>query len=61
VGRLRAVSRLAHAGCRAGDLRVTPFNGRLFAPTRTPLAERRNLDADAGAEGGARVIDETVG
>src|SRR4029077_18403789 len=23
---LRAIARLAHAGCRAGDLRVTPFN-----------------------------------
>ena len=44
---LRAIARLAHAGCRAGDLRVTPFNGRLFAPARTPLAERRNLDDDA--------------
>ena len=41
---LRAVAHLAHTGCRAGDLRVTPFNGRLFAPTRTPLAERRDLD-----------------
>ena len=45
---LRAIARLAHAGCRAGDLRVTPFNGRLFAPARTPLAERRGLD-DEGA------------
>ncbi len=44
---LRAISRLAHAGCRAGDLEVTPFNGRLFAPARTPLAER--LDLDDGA------------
>ena len=41
---VRAMTRLAHAGCRAGDLRVTPFNGRLFAPSRTPLAERRDLD-----------------
>ena len=41
---LRAMARLAHAGCRAGDLRVTPFNGRLFAPARTPLADRRDLD-----------------
>src|SRR5213079_196269 len=41
---LRAIARLAHAGCRAGDLRVTPFNGRLFAPGRTPLADRSNLD-----------------
>src|SRR5262249_27410076 len=44
---LRAIGRLAHAGCRADDLRVTPFNGRLFAPGRTPLAERRNLDGGA--------------
>ena len=41
---LAATSRLAHAGCRAGDLRVTPFNGRLFNPSRTPLAEQRELD-----------------
>jgi hypothetical protein len=44
---LRAIARLAHAGCRAGDLRVTPFNGRLFAPQRTLLAERRGLDDEA--------------
>jgi hypothetical protein len=41
---LRAIAKLAHAGCRAGDLHVRPFNGRLFSPVRTPLAERRNLD-----------------
>lgn len=41
---LRAMARLAHAGCEAGDLRVTPFNGRLFSPQRTPLAEKRTLD-----------------
>jgi hypothetical protein len=44
---LRAISRLAHAGCSAGDLRVTPFNGRLFSPSRTPLAERKHLDDEA--------------
>jgi hypothetical protein len=44
---LRAIARLAHAGCRAGDLQVTAFNGRLFAPARTPLAERRGLDDEA--------------
>ena len=47
---LRAIARLAHAGCRAGDLRVTPFNGRLFAPARTPLAERRDLDDEAARQ-----------
>jgi hypothetical protein len=30
---LQAIARLARDGCVAGDLRVTPFNGRLFAPT----------------------------
>ncbi|MEQ1729083.1 MAG: N-6 DNA methylase, partial [Vicinamibacterales bacterium] len=45
---LRAATRLAHAGCRAAGLTVTAFNGRLFSPSRTPLAESRNLD-DAAA------------
>ena len=41
---LQAISRLAHRGCRAGTLRVTPFNGRLFAPASAPLAETFALD-----------------
>jgi hypothetical protein len=41
---LQAISRLAHAGCRAGALRVTPFNGRLFSPAHAPLADARALD-----------------
>ena len=41
---LQAVSRLAHAGCHAGSLVVAPFNGRLFAPARAPLAETARLD-----------------
>jgi len=41
---LQAVARLAHAGCRAGTLTVTPFNGRLFAPSRAPLADASRLD-----------------
>jgi hypothetical protein len=40
---LQAISRLAHAGCRAGDLDVTAFNGRLFAPHHAPLAEQRRV------------------
>ena len=44
---LQAVSRLAHTGCRAGDLRVTPFNGRLFAPAATPLGESRRVDDES--------------
>jgi hypothetical protein len=40
-----AISRLAHAGCSAGELTVTAFNGRLFSPSysvafdRTPVAD----------------------
>ena len=41
---LQATSRLAHAGCHAGELVVTPFNGRLFEPARTPLAETRRVN-----------------
>lgn len=40
----QALSRLAHSGCRAGSLTVAPFNGRLFAPARAPLAETGQLD-----------------
>jgi len=40
----QAISRLAHTGCRAGDLEVTAFNGRLFAPSRAPRLDRRSLD-----------------
>ncbi|MPY89236.1 MAG: N-6 DNA methylase [Luteitalea sp.] len=36
---LQATCRLAHSGCRFENLVVTPFNGRLFAPARTPLGE----------------------
>ena len=41
---LQAISRLAHRGCHAGTLRVTPFNGRLFSPAAAPLAESPALD-----------------
>lgn len=40
---VQAMARLAHAGWHTGDLRVTAFNGRLFAPARTPLGERQRV------------------
>lgn len=40
---LQAISRLAHAGCKAGDLEVTAFNGRLFSPRHAPLAEQARV------------------
>jgi hypothetical protein len=44
---LQAIARLAHRGCRAGSLRVPPFNGRLFSPIHTPLADALTLDEAA--------------
>ena len=45
---IRAISRLAHTGCIAGELKVTAFNGRLFAP------------AHAAAFDSTRVPDRTI-
>ena len=44
---LQAMARLAHRGCRAGVLRVPPFNGRLFSPLHAPLADALHLDERA--------------
>jgi hypothetical protein len=41
---INAISRLAHAGCAAGELKVTAFNGRLFAPGGTGAFEASALD-----------------
>ena len=41
---INAISRLAHAGCTAGELKVTAFNGRLFAPTGTGVFDRERID-----------------
>ena len=41
---LQAITRLAQRGCRAGTLRVPPFNGRLFAAVNAPLADSTALD-----------------
>ena len=40
---LQAIARLAHKGCRAGSLRVPPFNGPLFSPAHAPLADTAPL------------------
>ena len=37
---VQAISRLAHAGCSAGELRVTAFNGRLFSPSQADTFDR---------------------
>ena len=40
---IQAISRLAHAGCTAGELRVTAFNGRLFAPAEAVAFDSTRL------------------
>jgi hypothetical protein len=37
-------------GCRAGSLVVPPFNGRLFSPARSPIAESCRVDDDAARQ-----------
>src|SRR5688572_20262032 len=41
---LQAIARLAHKGCRAGSLVVPAFNGRLFSPARSPIADSCVVD-----------------
>jgi hypothetical protein len=43
------ISRLAHAGCRAGELKVTAFNGRLFSPQGTGAFDRDAIDDEVMA------------
>ncbi len=39
-----AISRLAHSGCSAGALKVTAFNGRLFAPAYSAAFDRTRIE-----------------
>jgi hypothetical protein len=41
---LQAISRLAHAGCAAGELSVTAFNGRLFSPAQAAAFDHSRVD-----------------
>ena len=47
---LQAIARLAHQGCHAGTLVVPPFNGRLFSPIRSPIAESCAVDDEAARQ-----------
>ncbi len=51
---VQAISRLAHAGCAAGELKVTAFNGRLFAPGRASAFDRSATRRPRDGTGGAR-------
>jgi hypothetical protein len=47
---VQAISRLAHAGCSAGELKVTAFNGRLFSPAHAFAFDRTRIDDDVLGE-----------
>src|SRR5947207_1155763 len=46
---INAISRLAHAGCTAGELKVTAFNGRLFSPSGTGAFDGDAIDDEVMA------------
>jgi hypothetical protein len=52
---LGAITRLSRIGCRADDLIVRPFNGRLFAQNAAPSLERRLAARRSTREGPGRV------
>ena len=58
---LQAISRLAHAGCRAGDLTVTPFNGRLFSPCACAACRAARRARRRSPGGGAVSGDRRIG
>jgi hypothetical protein len=57
---LQAISRLAHAGCSAGELRVTAFNGRLFSPIQASSFDKRPI-ADPVMRGALVAVSSTAG
>jgi hypothetical protein len=55
---IRAISRLAHTGCSAGELRVTPFNGRLFAPMQADAFDHTRI-SDAAMSRAVMAVSTT--
>ena len=47
---LQAIARLAYKGCQAGGLVVPAFNGRLFSPTQSPIAESCAVDDEVARQ-----------
>jgi hypothetical protein len=47
---VQAISRLAHSGCKAGELRVNAFNGRLFSPVTSTTFEAIAVPDETMAE-----------
>ena len=57
---VQAISRLAHAGCSAGELKVTAFNGRLFASSPGDALERVRIPDEAMAHAMLAVSTTTM-
>src|SRR5688500_276185 len=57
---LQAISRLAHAGCTAGELKVPAFNGRLFSPSHTAAFDRTRIGDDVMGRAVIAVSSATV-
>jgi hypothetical protein len=58
---LQAIARLAHKGCRAGNLVVPPFNGRLFSPARSPIVESCAVDDEVARKALLALSTTTTG
>jgi hypothetical protein len=58
---IQAISRLAHAGCSAGDLQVNAFNGRLFSPAVTTVMERTRIPDEVMARAIAALGTTSLG
>ena len=57
---IQAISRLAHAGCAAGELKVTAFNGRLFAPSQAASFDRTRIDDEVMGRAVVAVSSTTI-
>jgi len=55
-----AISRLAHAGCRAGELTVTAFNGRLFSPRASTAFDQTRISDEVMSEAVVRLATTTA-
>ena len=58
---LQAIAHLAHAGCSAGELSVTAFNGRLFSPAQAAAFDRTRVDDSVIANALVSVATTAVG
>jgi hypothetical protein len=54
-----AISRLAHAGCRAGELTVTAFNGRLFSPQASTAFDQTRISDEVMSHAVIRLATTT--